>query len=67
MTPEEYARECRRTGTPMTVKGLFGTSQPDDCENCSENRHDTGADRRLPCGQQNCWIRLHLGSGFPEA
>lgn len=53
----------------MTLKNLFGTAKICDCANCTENR-DMGADgysleARLPCGQYNCWIRLHKRAGFP--
>lgn len=53
----------------FTLKNLFGTAKICDCANCTENR-DMGADgysleARLPCGQYNCWIRLHKQAGFP--
>ena len=29
------------------------------CDRCPENRDMDGWQRRLPCGQQNCWVEVH--------
>jgi hypothetical protein len=29
------------------------------CSMCPENRNEPYR-RNLPCGQQNCWVRLHV-------
>lgn len=30
-----------------------------NCENCPENRSFSDWQRRLPCGQQVCWVDSH--------
>ena len=31
------------------------------CGSCPENRGDhSDIERRLPCGQQNCWVSCHI-------
>lgn len=29
------------------------------CQNCPENQDMDDWQRRLPCGQQNCWVICH--------
>ena len=31
-----------------------------NCENCPENSGFSNWQNRKPCGQQNCWVEVHL-------
>lgn len=33
-----------------------------NCKNCPENEERKGVNQ-LPCGQYNCWVRLHCQKG----
>lgn len=37
-----------------------------NCSVCPENRGMSDWQDRLPCGQWNCWVRIHCGKGETE-
>lgn len=51
----------RVNGKEIPLKGylafMYNEKNIGRCELCPENIGDT---RRLPCGQQNCWVRCHI-------
>jgi len=41
------------------VEFMFSEENIRNCKECSENSGHDSWEGKLPCGQQNCWVRLH--------
>ena len=55
MTQEELKKYIDFMNTPGNAY---------NCSVCPENRGDhSKIERRLPCGQQNCWVVCHTWKG----
>lgn len=50
MTREEY------------IEFMYNPNNIRNCANCPENNGCASSDceRKLPCGQYNCWVSVHL-------
>lgn len=43
------------------IKYINWMCNPANEFNCKECKENYGSTRRLPCGQQNCWVSCHIG------
>lgn len=43
------------------IHSLNWMNNPANEFNCNECKENCGSTRRLPCGQQNCWVSCHIG------
>lgn len=41
---------------------MYNEDNIHNCSECPENRNEDSWGGKLPCGQQNCWVKAHCQS-----